>query len=64
MLQRVKSASVKVDGNLVASIGKGVLAFAAIGKDDTLAESTKSASRLLKMKLWDDDEGGRVGYFN
>jgi hypothetical protein len=60
VLQRVKSASVTVDGKLIASIGKGILAFAAVSKDDTLNDSLKSASRLLKMKLWEDDKGIKV----
>ena len=51
-----------VDGNLISSIGKGVLAFAAIGKDDTMDESIKSASKLLKMKLWEDENGGKVSH--
>jgi len=59
VLQRVKSASVSVDGNLVASIGKGVLAFAAVSKDDTLKDSEQTAAKLLKMRLWDDEKGGR-----
>jgi len=59
VLQRVKSASVSVDGNLIASIGKGILAFAAVSKDDTLKDSEQSAAKLLKMRLWDDDVGGR-----
>jgi D-tyrosyl-tRNA(Tyr) deacylase len=58
-LQRVKSASVSVDGTLVSSIGKGILAFAAVSKDDTMEDSLKSASKLLKMKLWDDTEDGK-----
>ena len=49
-----------VDGNLIAKIGKGVLAFAAIGKDDTMDDTLKSASRLLKMKLWEDEAGAKV----
>jgi D-tyrosyl-tRNA(Tyr) deacylase len=56
----VKSASVTVDGELIASIGKGVLALAAVGKDDTIKDSERSASKLLHMKLWDDENGGRV----
>jgi D-Tyr-tRNAtyr deacylase len=51
---------VSVDGNLVASIGKGVLAFAAVSKDDTLKDSEQTAAKLLKMRLWDDEKGGRV----
>jgi D-aminoacyl-tRNA deacylase len=60
VIQRVKSASVTVDGSLIAAIGKGVLAFAAIGKDDTMEDSVKSASKLLKMRLWDDESGEKV----
>ncbi len=56
----MKSASVTVDGELIASIGKGVLALAAVGKDDTIKDSEQSASKLLNMKLWDDENGGRV----
>ncbi|GKU00361.1 d-tyrosyl-trna deacylase [Fusarium langsethiae] len=41
ILQRVLSASVTVDKEMISSIGKGVLAFAAV----------------LRMKLWDDEEG-------
>ncbi|KIW08958.1 D-tyrosyl-tRNA(Tyr) deacylase, variant [Verruconis gallopava] len=59
VLQRVKSASVSVDGKLIASIGKGVLALAAVGKDDTIQDSERAAGKLLNMKLWDDESGGR-----
>jgi len=59
VLQRVKSASVTVDGNLIASIGKGVLALAAVSKDDTIKDSEQSAAKLLKVRLWDDETGAR-----
>ena len=45
---------------MIASIGKGVLVFAGVSKDDTLEDSTKTASKVLKCKLWDDEQGGRV----
>ncbi|KAF2665322.1 putative aminoacyl-tRNA hydrolase [Microthyrium microscopicum] len=59
VLQRVKSASVSVDGKLISSIGKGVLAFAAVSKNDTMEDALKSASKLLKVRLWDDFEDGK-----
>lgn len=59
MIQRVKSASVTVDGELVSQIGKGLLILAGIGKDDTTKEVESMASKILKVKLWDDDQGGR-----
>ncbi len=49
-----------VDGNLVSSIGKGILVFAGIGKDDTEKDVQSMAGKVLKMKLWDDEKGGRV----
>ena len=55
MLQRVKSASVTVDGQLISSIGKGLLVLAAISKDDTEKDVEAMASKILKAKLWDDE---------
>lgn len=46
-----------VDGQLVSTIGKGLLVFAAIGKDDTAKEAESMASKVLKVKFWDGDDG-------
>ena len=59
VIQRVKSASVTVDGQLISSIGKGLLILAAIAKEDTAKEAESMASKVLKVKLWDDDQGGK-----
>ena len=47
-----------VDSVLVSSIGKGVLVFAAVAKDDTRKEVESMAAKVLKMKMWPDDDGG------
>jgi D-tyrosyl-tRNA(Tyr) deacylase len=60
-LQRVKSASVTVDGQLVSSIGKGILVLAAVSKDDTEKDIESMASKILKTKLWDDDSRDAPG---
>ena len=60
ILQRVLSASVTVDQEVVSSIGKGVLVFAAVAPGDSDKELTTIASKVLRMKLWDDEAGGRV----
>jgi D-Tyr-tRNAtyr deacylase len=60
ILQRVLSASVTVEKELVSSIGRGVLVFAAVAPGDTEKEAESLASKVLKMKLWDDETGGRV----
>lgn len=59
MIQRVKSASVTVDGQLISTIGKGLLVLAAIAKEDTPKEVESMAAKVLKVKLWDDDQGGK-----
>lgn len=55
VLQRVKSASVTVDGQLISSIGKGLLVLAAISKDDTEKDVEAMAAKILKARLWDDE---------
>ncbi|KAK3073774.1 D-tyrosyl-tRNA(Tyr) deacylase [Teratosphaeriaceae sp. CCFEE 6253] len=59
VIQRVKSASVTVDGQLISTIAKGVLVFAAVGKDDTPKEAESMANKVLKLKLWEDDQGSK-----
>ena len=49
-----------VDSNLVSSIGKGVLVFAAVAKDDTCKEAESMAAKVLKLKMWPDESGGTV----
>jgi len=60
VLQRVKSASVTVDGELISTIGKGILVLAAVSKDDTEKDVESMAGKVLKLKMWDDENGGRV----
>lgn len=60
ILQRVLSASVTVDKQLVSSIGRGILVFAAVSPEDTQKSVETMASRLLKMKMWPDESGAHV----
>ena len=48
LLQRVKRATVSVDGKTVSSVGKGILAFVGFARQDT--ELYSSRSRLQKVK--------------
>ena len=49
-----------MDKELIASIGKGLLVFAAVAPGDTKASVEAMAKKVLKVKLWDDDAGGKV----
>ncbi|CAI7605651.1 unnamed protein product [Penicillium glandicola] len=57
VIQRVKSASVSVDSELVSSIGKGLLVFAGIGKEDTEKDAENLVNKVLKAKFWPDENG-------
>jgi D-aminoacyl-tRNA deacylase len=57
VLQRVLSASVTVNEQVVSSIGKGVLVLAAVGPNDTRKDADSLAAKVLKMKLWPDEQG-------
>ncbi|ERT03011.1 D-tyrosyl-tRNA(Tyr) deacylase [Sporothrix schenckii ATCC 58251] len=59
ILQRVLSASVTVEKELVSSIGKGVLVFAAVAPGDTEKDVDSLAAKVVNMRLWDDEEGGK-----
>lgn len=49
-----------VDKEVISSVGKGVLVFAAIAPGDTEKEVNSLASKVLKMKMWEDEAGGKV----
>lgn len=51
-----------VDQNLVSSIGRGVLIFAAVAPSDTKKQIESMANKVLKMKMWPDESGSNVLY--
>ncbi|KAE8152213.1 D-Tyr tRNAtyr deacylase-like domain-containing protein [Aspergillus avenaceus] len=55
VIQRVKSASVTVDGQLISKIGRGLLVLAGVGKGDTEKDADSLIQRILKAKLWPDE---------
>ncbi len=56
-IQVVKQASVDIDGNRVASIGQGMLVLAGVGKEDDEAVADKMIAKLLKMRIFSDQNG-------
>ena len=60
VLQRVKSASVTIDNQLISSIGQGVLVFAGVGREDTEKDVDIMAARVLKAKLWPDETNAKT----
>ena len=57
VLQRVSSASVAVDGALVASIGHGLLVLAAVGRDDVDADAAYIVDKTVNLRIFPDEAG-------
>jgi D-tyrosyl-tRNA(Tyr) deacylase len=58
VVQRVKSASVVVEGHQVSQIGPGLLALVGLHDLDTDTDLEYCCKRLLACKLWANDNGG------
>ncbi|HLF17378.1 MAG TPA: D-aminoacyl-tRNA deacylase [Candidatus Omnitrophota bacterium] len=57
VLQRVSQASVSVDSRIVGQIGKGVLVFLAVGKEDSEADADYLVKKLIQLRMFEDKEG-------
>ena len=57
VVQRVSSASVSVDGEVVASIGRGLLVLLGIRSGDGEAEADRVAGKLEALRVFEDDDG-------
>ncbi|KAF7799600.1 hypothetical protein EIP86_010838 [Pleurotus ostreatoroseus] len=57
VLQRVSSASVQVDAQLVSSIGRGIMVLVGIGKDDTADDVATLSNKILQLKVFADSTG-------
>ena len=57
ILQRVRNAEVRVDGQIVGSIGAGILALVGITKSDTLATAEMAARKISQLRILADAEG-------
>ena len=56
-LQRVSSASVRVDSEIVGEIGAGLLALVGVERGDTEAEAQRLAERMLGYRVFADAAG-------
>lgn len=56
VLQRVKYASVKVDGKTVGSIDKGLLVLLGVCDDDTDADVVYMADKIRGLRIFEDED--------
>ncbi|KAI5477036.1 hypothetical protein MNV49_006912 [Pseudohyphozyma bogoriensis] len=57
VIQRCKRASVTVDGQVISSIGAGLMVLVGIGLEDTAADQATIVKRLLSVRLFPDETG-------
>lgn len=57
VLQRVARASVEVEGERVAAIGRGLLVLAGVASGDGEAQVAAAAAKVAALRLFEDPEG-------
>lgn len=57
VVQRVSEASVDVEGERVAAIGRGILALVAFKKGDSCNSLDWIAKKCLQLRIFEDEEG-------
>jgi D-tyrosyl-tRNA(Tyr) deacylase len=57
LIQRVSSASVAVDGEVVGEIGEGLVVLLGVGEEDGSREARKLADKLSRLRVFDGDDG-------
>ena len=57
VIQRVAASTVKVAGNVVGQIEKGLLVFIGVSNEDTEEVAKKMISKLIQLRIFEDSEG-------
>jgi D-tyrosyl-tRNA(Tyr) deacylase len=57
VLQRVRQASVRVDGHLRSEIGAGLLILVGIARDDTEERAERLAGKVARLRVFEDADG-------
>lgn len=57
VLQRVRRASVTVEGQIVGQIGQGILVLLGVEQADSEADARQLADKTVDLRIFDDAEG-------
>ncbi|MDN5303957.1 MAG: D-aminoacyl-tRNA deacylase [Fusobacteriaceae bacterium] len=55
VLQKVKTANVKVNNEVVGEISKGILVFLGINNNDTEKEADWLINKIIKLRIFEDE---------
>ncbi len=57
LIQRVKKASVTIDGKIHSQINKGILALLGVEKGDNRDNAVKLADKIINLRIFEDENG-------
>jgi D-tyrosyl-tRNA(Tyr) deacylase len=57
VVQRVRHASVAVDGEIVAEVGHGVVVLLGVSKEDTASVAERLAGKIARLRIFENDAG-------
>lgn len=57
VIQRVNEASVRVEGEIIGQIGRGLLVLLGIAADDTRADAEYLSEKIVGLRIFSDDAG-------
>jgi D-tyrosyl-tRNA(Tyr) deacylase len=57
VIQRVKDSRVSIGDKLIGKIGKGILVFLGIEKEDTQNDADYLVSKIINLRIFDDPYG-------
>lgn len=57
VVQRVKSSSVKTEGEIVARIDNGLLVLLGVARGDTVQDADYLANKIINLRIFEDPNG-------
>ena len=57
VIQRVSRAQVRVEGQIVGEIGKGIVLLLGVGKGDTKPQADSLLEKLVNLRIFEDEAG-------
>jgi D-tyrosyl-tRNA(Tyr) deacylase len=55
VVQRVRQSSVKVDGEVVSKIGRGLLVLLGVAVEDTITDAEFLVNKIVHLRIFEDD---------
>lgn len=57
VIQRARSASVRVEGEIIGEIGRGLMVLLGVGINDSEREASWMAEKIANLRIFEDSEG-------